>query len=305
MSIKQFFKLFGLILVLSLFVGCNSNQNPVSFEDSVSRVTYTTEEKSDANDLPAKETGSQTKTESTIIITNEEEKPVSNINTSDNGDDKMENSKGYGNILLLGDSYTAYEGLVPQGYEISYPSEAHNITTAKDMWWTQILQQTDTTLALNSSFSGTTFCNIGYNGDDVTHKSFITRLDNLIDEGFFSDNQIDTLFIFGGTNDSWANSPIGTPIYSDFNKKQLDNSLPAFSYLLNKAKNNTNVKRICVIINSELKPEITEGMVEISEHYGVEYVRLTNISKLNGHPDKVGMAQIADQVMQKFQPVNQ
>ena len=113
------------------------------------------------------------------------------------------------------------------------------------------------------------------------------------------------VFIFGGTNDSWANSPIGTPIYSNFNKKQLDNSLPAFSYLLNKAKNNTNVKRICVIINSELKPEITEGMVEISEHYGVEYVRLTNISKLNGHPDKVGMAQIADQVMQKFQPTNQ
>ncbi len=32
---------------------------------------------------------------------------------------------------------------------------------------------------------------------------------NYIENGYFNKNKIDTIFVFGGTNDGWANSPLG------------------------------------------------------------------------------------------------
>ena len=52
---------------------------------------------------------------------------------------------------------------------------------------------------------------------------------------------------------------------------------------------------ILFMINSELREEITEGLAAACEHYGVKTLRLQDISKQNGHPDILGMQQIAHQ----------
>ena len=119
-------------------------------------------------------------------------------------------------------------------------------------------------------------------------------MDKYIAENFFVENKIDTMFIFGGTNDSWINAPIGELQYSDWSADDLKCVLPAFCYLLSRVKN--IAENMIVIINSDLKNEITEGLVEACEKNGVRYVRLENVDKEKGHPTELGMKQIAEQV---------
>ena len=203
----------------------------------------------------------------------------------------------YGNVFILGDSYSTYAGMIPEGYEIYYPKvkEGICIDTHTKTWWGSLLAENQDTLIFNSSYGGTTFCHTGYNGEDCSHKSFIARLDAMIVEGFFEKNSIDTMFIFGGTNDSWANSPVGQAQYGDWSKQDLYATLPAFAYLLNTVKT-LAIKNPIVLINDILKPEITQGMKEICDYYGVPYIQLVDIEKVDGHPNEIGMEQIKNQV---------
>ena len=204
----------------------------------------------------------------------------------------------YGNVLILGDSYSTFAGRIPEGYEIYYPKVKEGICVdiPEKTWWGSLLKETQDNLVFNSSYSGTTFCNTGYNGEDCSYKSFIARLDAMIAEGFFKANHIDTMFIFGGTNDSWANSPVGQVQYEKWSKQDLYATLPAFSYLLNTVKR-IGIPNPIVLINDILKPEITEGMKEICDHYGVQYIQLTEIEKVDGHPNEIGMQRIKNQIL--------
>ena len=81
---------------------------------------------------------------------------------------------------------------------------------------------------MNNSFSGATVCNTGYNKEDYTDRSFISRMDNL--------GCPDIIFIFGGTNDSWAGSPLGEFQYSGWTKETLYCFRPAMAYMLDHMK---------------------------------------------------------------------
>ena len=106
----------------------------------------------------------------------------------------------------------------------------------------------------------------------------------------------DIIFIFGGTNDSWAGSPIGEYKYSDWTKEDLYSFRPAMAYMIdNTIARYPNVE-IYVIINDGLSKEITESSRTVCEHYNVKYVMMKDIDKLNGHPSVKGMRQIAEQV---------
>lgn len=208
-----------------------------------------------------------------------------------------------GNVLILGDSYSTFEGMIPEGQAIYYGKERHpdhKVSDFKDTWWGMVIAENGGTLVRNDSWSGTTICHTGYNASDCAHNSFAARFDKLAESGFFNENAIDTIFIFGGTNDSWAGSPIGEIMYEDFKKSDLYNVLPAFSYLLGRTKEVLKNTRVIVIINTELKAEIANGQKSICEHYGIEYVALENIEKLEGHPNFNGMKQIACQVTNKI-----
>ena len=76
--------------------------------------------------------------------------------------------------------------------------------------------------------------------------------------------------------------------------------LPAFCYLLCRVKKVLPKTQTAVIINTELKPEIENGLTAACEKQGIEYIKLENISKQNGHPDKEGMKQICSQVLSHF-----
>ena len=206
----------------------------------------------------------------------------------------------FGKVFILGDSYSTFIGYIPESCSPWYIDGGHentDVTCVEQTWWHKLIKETDSSLVLNSSYSGTTVCHTGYNGGDCSHISFIARFEKLAEENFFAENEVDTVFVFGGTNDSWAGSPVGELKYSDWSREDLYSVLPAYCYLINKIKTVLPKARIVSVINTELKPEITEGFSVASEKYGIEAVILKDIGKTAGHPNKTGMEQIKEQII--------
>ena len=56
--------------------------------------------------------------------------------------------------------------------------------------------------------------------------------------------------------------------------------------------------RIVVIVNTELKPVITDGLIAASAHYGAECVVMREVDKLNNHPSIIGRTQMKDQLLE-------
>ena len=196
-------------------------------------------------------------------------------------------------IFILGDSYSTFQGHIPEGYAAYYPSL--DVDEAEKTWWQLVLKKADLQLVRNCSYSGTTVCHTGYSGD-CSHISFLARLERLASEGFFEKNKIDELWIFGGTNDSWANSPIGEIKYGEISREEKFSALPGFSALLSLARS-LPVGRVITVLNTELRDEITEGYIAIAEHFGIPMLRLASITKESGHPTAKGMAEIAEQFL--------
>jgi len=209
-----------------------------------------------------------------------------------------------GNVMLLGDSYTTFEGHIPKGYAPYYaPNERPEIETdvkhVEQTWWHQLIEETESKLILNCSWSGTTICNTTYDGRDASEFSFIARMDQLLEKGFFKENPIDTLFIFGGTNDVGAHSPLGELQYGDWTREDLKQALPAFCYLLDRTQKCLSHTRVVCIMN-EIKPAYADGYRAACAHYEIECINLTNLDLHNFHPTVKGMVQIKEQVLQHF-----
>ena len=198
------------------------------------------------------------------------------------------------NILILGDSYSTYKNLIPDGFASWYPG--NDVDDAEKTWWRIALTGASASLLLNTSFSGTTICHTGYDGADCSHKSFLARLEKLAADGYFEKNTVNELWIFGGTNDSWANSPLGEITYGEISLEEKFKVLPGFSALLALAKS-LPIGKILVLLNSEMKPEVENGYAEMAAHYGVPSLRLHDIDKKDGHPTAKGMAEIAAQFL--------
>jgi hypothetical protein len=200
------------------------------------------------------------------------------------------------NIFIMGDSYSTYTGYIPEGYNSYYGDNRKDnpiVNGVDKTWWRILANENNLNIVLNDSYSGSTVCNTVREGFKLD-TSFINRIDKYIADGFFAENDIDTMFIFGGTNDSWIDAPIGNVKYSDRTDEDLKCVLPAFCHLIERAK--TVVKNIVVIINSDLKPSITAGFAEACKNYDVACLHLENIDKENGHPTVTGMKQISEQV---------
>ncbi len=212
--------------------------------------------------------------------------------------------KTIGNVFILGDSYSTFEGYISEGNWCWYFNEPQNDTDVCDVnetWWKLLLENTNSNIILNCSASGTTLCHTGYDGADWSEKiSFSARLTNLAKDNFFAENKIDTFFVFGGTNDSWANSPLGEIKYGTKNREDLFNVFPAYCYIIETVKKYCKNARIITIVNTDLKPEIVTCFEEVSKHYGTEIFKLKDIEKQSGHPNKIGMHQIFTQVLEKL-----
>lgn len=201
-------------------------------------------------------------------------------------------------VSILGDSYSTFEGFVQPDTNVLWyfdPAKTFNtdVTSVRETWWHQFIKQNGYLLCVNNSYSGATICNSGYKRDnpdyaDYSDRSFVTRMKNL--------GCPDIIFIFGGTNDSWADSPIGDYKYADWTKEDLYSFRPAMAKMLSVMVDYYPNVEIYFLLNDGLKEEINESVKVICERYQVPCIELQAIDKMNGHPTVKGMAQIREQI---------
>lgn len=203
-----------------------------------------------------------------------------------------------GNVFILGDSYSTFKGYIPEGYAVYYSENSTDfgVDRVENTWWMSLINETASTLVHNNSWSGSTIGYTGYSGD-CTNSSFITRFEQLLEQGWFEENKIDTFFVFGGTNDSWSNAPLGELKLADWSREDLFSVLPAIGYIAHRLKTALTDTRVIFIINTDIKTEIQEAIKKACGHFGAEYIALEDISKIEGHPTKEGMTQIKDQIL--------
>ncbi len=211
--------------------------------------------------------------------------------------------KSLGNVLILGDSYSTFWGHIAGDcrpyYTPTYKdSDVHRV---EDTWWHRVLAATGSTLLENSSYTGTCVCHREYHGGDNKEFSFIGRLERRIANGFFATHPVDTVIVFGTTNDSWSNAPLGEAKFSDFapdwTAEELYTVRPACSYLLYRIRAVLPHARVLVLLNYGLKPEIGAHLKEACEVFGAELITLPDMDKMNNHPTVKGMGEIADTVL--------
>lgn len=196
-------------------------------------------------------------------------------------------------VSILGDSYSTFDGYIPQGNASWYFTNTQNgrtdVTDVRQTWWWQLISEGGYILGSNESYSGATISYTGYRGEDYSDRSFITRLPRIAPS--------DIILIFGATNDSWVGGPMGEYTYRNLTRGHYYEFRPAMGKLLSEAQNRFPGTRLVFIINSELRTEIVESIKEICNHYKVEYIELHDIDKKNSHPTIKGMASIKEQVL--------
>lgn len=206
-------------------------------------------------------------------------------------------AQGKPSLSILGDSYSTFEGwLTPDTnlvwYTVPPDTRRTDVKRVGETWWWQVLKRKGWKLEVNNSYSGSTICNTGYHDEDYTHESFVTRLANL--------GSPDVIIIFGGTNDSWAGSPLGEFKYEDIRRADLYTFRPAMAYMLSRLQELYPTADLWFVSNDGLKESVTKSIHEICGHYGVPVIQLEGIDKKSGHPSVIGMQQIAEQVCGKI-----
>lgn len=205
-------------------------------------------------------------------------------------------------ISILGDSYSTFEGyLTPDTNLIWYfrpenpqKNAKNDVQAVEDTWWHQVVSKLGAKLETNNSYSGSTICYTGYKDNkgkhsDYSDRAFITRNNKL--------GNPDIILVCGGTNDSWAGSPIGDYTFGNWSNEELYSFRPALAKLLFDLRGNYPTAKIVFMLNSELKEEINESTHTICTHYGIPCIDLKDIEKQQGHPSKKGMKAIAEQVV--------
>ncbi len=208
------------------------------------------------------------------------------------------------NAIIFGDSYSTFYGLIPEGFAYYYGGDRHanDVSKAEETWWHKVINEADLNLAQNNSWSGSTIGFTGYNNSDCSKdSSFIFRLHNLEEKGFFKENKVDTVFVFGGTNDSWANAPLGEMKFDDFKREELFCVLPAICFFLKELKRILPNAQVYCLVNTDIKPEIQNCLNVASKHFGFTPVNFETIDKDEGHPTIKGMLDIKTAVLKAME----
>ncbi len=203
-------------------------------------------------------------------------------------------------FMIFGDSYSTFEGTIPEGYLSYYTGHRDkepDLASAEEVWWGILAKERSWQLVRNDSFSGSTVGFTGYNGADTSGtSSFVGRLEGLIAEGFFEREEIDTVFVFGGTNDDWSDAPLGEEMLTGHRREDLYSVLPAIGYFFKRLREVLPKAEIVGISNSNIKYGIVCAIEHAAAAVGGAFVRLHDIEKKNAHPTAAGMRAIAAQV---------
>lgn len=207
-------------------------------------------------------------------------------------------------MSILGDSYSTYGLWIPAGNSVWYGidgedgnnSQTNNVNSVTQTWWYKLCKKLGVSLMLNESYSGSTICNTRYSGGDASGYSFIHRMVNSMGQENALKPKPNIIVLFGGTNDSWANSPLGELKYSDWTDDDLKNVLPAICYMFYYVQKWNPGALILNVVNTGLKQEIVSGFQQATQYYGIENIVLSEFGKENGHPNIDGMDSICDQI---------
>ena len=104
------------------------------------------------------------------------------------------------------------------------------------------------------------------------------------------------IFVFGATNDSWQEIPIGTYQYENWQEEDLTYFRPAYAYLLHQLQHTYPQAQIVNLINTNLQKSYKESMETICRYYGVCNLSLGDFEKKDGHPSDKGMRSICQQL---------
>jgi len=77
--------------------------------------------------------------------------------------------------------------------------------------------------------------------------------------------------------------------------------MPAICYFFKALRDELPKADIYCLINTELKPEISDGMKEVCQMYGITEISFENIDKKFGHPTIKGMQDIKKTVLNVLQ----
>ena len=210
-----------------------------------------------------------------------------------------ENSKK--NIVIFGDSYSTFAGYIPENYATYYSTEwreSTDVRRVEETWWKQFVTAIDGNLLLNNSWSGSTIGYTGYNGSDCSQtSSFLYRFKKLLDDGYFEENKVDLFIVFGGTNDSWSNAPLGELKYAERTEEDLFCVLPAICHLASELTTRFPNAKIVFLVNTGIKEEIRSALQSVAKHYGADALVLQELRKACGHPTVTGMKDIYEQLL--------
>ena len=197
-------------------------------------------------------------------------------------------------VSILGDSYSTFQGYIPEVNEAWYytpvDTSRTDVGNVTQTWWWQVISQSGCLIEKNDSYSGATISNHGYNNEDYSYRSFVTRLPRL--------GSPDVIFIFGGTNDDWSGAELGKYQYDNFDQADFYTYRPALAYLLEQAKERYPNVKFFFLINDMLDKDFKESSKVICRHYDIPYIEFNAIDKKQNHPTVEGMKAMARQVLE-------
>ena len=204
--------------------------------------------------------------------------------------DSFETKKYPKTMAVIGDSFSAYPGFVPEGYECWYPQNPsiNNVQSVTDMWWYKFATQTGCRIAdRNESISGTCVCKTTRPTQETL--SFVDRVSLMKDAELF--------IIEGGTNDQAVSAPMGDYKYSDWTSADLFNFRPALAYVIDYIKKHFTGADILFMMNDDLSDTLKTSITTICGYYNVRLFAMQSISKQGGHPSIDGHTQICNQLI--------
>ncbi len=196
-------------------------------------------------------------------------------------------------VAILGDSYSTFYGFIPDDqpswYYHQIEAERSDVNDVRQTWWWKFIKEGGFKLGVNDSYSGATVSYYGYNDEDYTDRSFITRATRL--------GNPDIILVFGAINDSWTGVRMGEYRYEDITRADLFTYRPALAMLFQTLQDHYPNVEIYFILSDELREELDESTITICKHYDIPCICLENIEKRAGHPTIKGMSSIASQVL--------
>lgn len=196
-------------------------------------------------------------------------------------------------VAILGDSYSTFYGFIPDDqpswYYPQIEAERSDVNNVRQTWWWKLISEGGFKLGINDSYSGATVSYYGYNDEDYTGRSFITRATRL--------GNPDIILVFGAINDSWTGVRMGEYRYENITRADLFTYRPALAKLFQTLQDHYPNVDIYFILSDELREELDESTITICRHFNIPCISLESIEKRAGHPTVKGMASIASQVL--------